>query len=370
MTKTTRSLLLLGIAPLLLGCASRSPQPAAFAPGLPVPQAVFTKDLRAGVACYRIPALIVAPDGTLVAAADERVDSCGDMDKNRDINIVMRASRDGGRTWSPIETVVDYPHGVTASDPSLIADRVTGALLLFYNYMDHDTAPGVYRLHVMRSDDAGRSWHAPRDITDQVIKPEWRAGFHFITSGNGAQTASGRLLHTLTTRRGAYVITSDDHGEHWALVDTPLQPGDESRIVELPDGTWMVNSRTSHTLGRRHTHLSRDQGNTWESRPEPALVDPGCNAGLTAFPQTAPDNAPPLLLFSNANAPRHRVNLSIRHSRDNGTTWSAAKTVYPGSAAYSVLAPLDEDTVGLLFEKDEYNEIVFVRLGLDWITAD
>lgn len=360
-------LLLAIIAPMVIGCSHiatpHSPQ------DLPIATTVFSKDLRAGVACYRIPALMTASDGTLVAVADERVDSCGDMDKNRDINIVLRRSRDSGTTWSPPMTVVDYPDGITASDPSLIADSVTGALWLFYNYMDHNTAPGIYRLHCTKSHDVGLSWDTPVDITAQVTKPEWHRDFHFITSGNGIQTRDGRLLHTLVTGQGCYVITSDDHGAHWSLRDTLLTPGDESRIVELDDGSWMVNTRVDGRHDMRYAHVSSDLGRTWESRPEPALVDPACNAGLLTMASNGSDNAPTLLLFSNANSADQRANLSIRHSRDNGTTWSKGKTVYAGAAAYSVLAALPGGGVGLLFEKDDYEDIAFARLSLDWITS-
>jgi sialidase-1 len=360
-------LLLACIAPLVLGCAHtatpHSPK------DLPAATTVFSKDLRAGVACYRIPALMTAPDGTLVAVADERVDSCGDMDKNRDINIVLRRSADNGVTWSPMATVVDYPDGITASDPSLIADSVTGALWLFYNYMDHNTAPGIYRLHCTKSHDAGVNWDKPVDITAQVTKPEWHREFHFITSGNGIQTRDGRLLHTLVTRQGSYVITSEDHGAHWSLMHTLLTPGDESRIVELDDGSWMVNTRVDGRHDMRYAHVSSDLGKTWESRPEPALVDPACNAGLLTMASNGSDSAATLLIFSNANSANQRANLSIRHSRDSGTTWSKGKTVYAGAAAYSVLAALPDGGVGLLFEKDDYQEIAFVRLSLDWITS-
>ena len=86
--------------------------------------AVDRTDTARAVSCYRIPAITTAPDGSLIAAIDERVPSCGDLKWSRDINIVMRRSTDGGRTWSPIRKVVDFPDGQSASDPSLITDTV------------------------------------------------------------------------------------------------------------------------------------------------------------------------------------------------------------------------------------------------------
>ena len=77
------------------------------------------------IACYRIPSLITAPNGDLIAAIDERVPSCGDLKWSRDINIVVRRSEDNGKTWAGIERIVDFPDGQSASDPSMIVDEVT-----------------------------------------------------------------------------------------------------------------------------------------------------------------------------------------------------------------------------------------------------
>ena len=127
--------------------------------------AVDRADTARAVSCYRIPAITTAPDGSLIAAIDERVPSCGDLKWSRNINIVIRRSTDGGRTWGPVERVADFPDGQSASDPSLITDTASGTVFLFYNFMDHDRARDVYFFHVMRSTDNGRTWSAPEDIT-------------------------------------------------------------------------------------------------------------------------------------------------------------------------------------------------------------
>jgi len=336
--------------------------------GLITHQNVFNRAMREGVACYRIPALATAPNGDLIAAMDERVASCDDLGTNRDINIVVRRSADHGLTWSAIETVVDEDYGISVSDPSLIVDRKTGVIFLFHNYMNHNTERGIYRMHVTRSRDNGVSWDKPEDITSQITKTEWKRDFQFITSGNGIQTRSGLLLHTLVNlNRGLHVFGSSDGGKTWFLVDSPLKPGDESKIVELADGSWMVNSRVKGK-GMRHVHTSADQGRTWQSRPEPALVDPACNASLIRYTSIADGYNKNRLLFSNAKAKNARRNMTVRVSYDEGASWTEGKTLYAGEAAYSSLAILDNGEIGLLFEKDDYTENVFVRFSLEWLT--
>ncbi|MCC6145040.1 MAG: exo-alpha-sialidase [Candidatus Hydrogenedentes bacterium] len=338
------------------------------AAGVAVQQDLFNAAMREGVACYRIPALATAVNGDLLAAIDERVASCKDLGENPNINIVLRRSSDLGLTWSPIQTIVDFPEGLSASDPSLIVDRQTGAIFLFYNYMDHFAARGEYRLHVLRSNDHGLTWQAPEDITDQITPDAWRKDFKFITSGEGSQAQSGMLLHTLVNlKHGLHAFGSKDHGQTWFLVNTPLVPGDESRIIELTDGTWMVNSRVKKA-GMRYVHRSSDQGKSWSTAPDPQLADPGCNASLIRYTGMEDGHTRSRLLFSNADSADKRRNLSVRISYDEGMTWSKGKTIHGGSAAYSSLAVLPNGDIGLLFEADDYTANFFVRFTLDWLT--
>jgi len=321
------------------------------------------------VNCYRIPSLVTAPNGDLLVAIDERVPSCGDLKWSRDINIVMRRSSDGGQTWSDIQRVADFEDGRSASDPSMIVDQETGEIFLFYNYMDLDAAPDVYYLHVMTSVDNGLSWSAARDITSQITKPEWRNDFKFITSGRGIQTRSGKLLHTIVNLdSGMHVFGSDDHGESWYLIDTPVEPANESKIVELADGRWMVNSRMNGP-GMRYVHISDDEGASWKSRPAEDLVDPGCNGSIIRLSSMAADGSGRnRLLFANANSADSRENMTVRISYDEGETWSDGKTIYAGGSAYSTLTVLENGDIGLMFEKDNYTENVFVRFSLAWLT--
>lgn len=334
----------------------------------PVFRDLFNAKMEAGVSCYRIPAIITAVNGDLLVAIDERVPSCGDLKWSKDINIVMRRSVDNGESWSEIETIVDYPLGKSASDPSMIVDKVTGAILLFFNFMDLDNEKDVYYLKLIKSTDNGKTWSSPIDITSQIAKSEWHNDFKFITSGRGIQTSSGKLLHTLVNlKNGLHLFGSDDHGESWYLIDTPIIPGNESKIIELVDGTWMINSRFNGK-GIRFVHTSTDDGATWLSKPDSTLIDPGCNASIiryTSIKQGADKNR---ILFSNAKMIDERKNMTIRISYDEGKSWTDGKTIYSGESAYSSMSILENGDIALFFEKDNYQENVFVRLTLEWLT--
>lgn len=331
-------------------------------------QDLFNTSMNEDVACYRIPAIVTAPNGDVIAAIDERVPDCGDLRTNRDANIIIRRSSDNGKTWSDIETVVDFPEGQSASDPSMIVDSVTNEVFMFYNFMDLDKEIDVYYLHVVKSADNGKTWSEPEDITSQITKPEWHKDFKFITSGRGIQTRSGKLLHTMANlNSGLHVFGSEDHGKTWFFIDTPIQPADESKVIELADGTLMINARVNGA-GMRYVHTSTDDGKTWTTNPAPELVDPSCNASILRYTATADGDDKNRLLFSNANSAKDRVNLTVRISYDEGKTWTEGKTVYEGLSAYSDLTILENGDIGVFFEQDDYTKNSFVSFSLDWLT--
>ncbi|WP_149304375.1 sialidase family protein [Pareuzebyella sediminis] len=331
-------------------------------------QNLFDATLSEEVSCYRIPALTTAPNGDLLAAIDERVASCSDLGTNPNINIVLRRSTDHGKTWSEIEKVADFPEGQSASDPSFIVDMQTKNILLFYNYMNVNEEKGVYYFHVMKSNDNGKSWSAPQDITSQISEKDWSRDFKFITSGRGIQRRSGQLLHTLVNlEHGLHLFGSDDHGKTFFVRDKPLLPGDESKVVERADGSLMVNSRVN-SGGMRYAHFSGKNEATWHAEPQPELIDPSCNASMIRYTEKADGFSKNRILFSNAKNNRERKNMTVRISYDEGQSWGEGKTIYQGLAAYSTMTILENGNIGLLFEGDGYTKNYFTQFSLEWLT--
>jgi len=182
---------------------------------------------------YRIPALITTNAGTLLAVCDARVSKPGDAPNN--IDQVLRRSVDGGRTWLPMQRIVDYPGTEAAADPSLLVDRTTGRIWLFHAHAPEgigsgQSQPGLsgptFGYHVVTSDDDGLTWSRPRDLTPMVKDPAWNA--FWPGPGRGTQTRDGRLLVPSTCSHKAvcssHMVYRDDHGKTWPVAKT-VYPG-------------------------------------------------------------------------------------------------------------------------------------------------
>ena len=342
-------------------------------------QTVLWKCGDGGIKSYRIPALCTAPNGDLLAVCDARANHAGDLNSSQPINITCRRSTDGGATWSdPVNTWTwqwnDDEHWA-GSDPSFIVDADTKKIFLFYNVWESKKKHGVFQFYVQESTDNGKTWSKPRDISGDIAFPEWpfgkrdsEGGFIFITSGSGIQTKDGTLLHTIVhVNDGNALFGSDDHGKTWKPFGKPVKNGDECKVVELLDGSWMINSRWRG--GGRQIHVSKDRGKTWESRYDATLVDPQCNAQIMRYPLACarpgkslkPGMPESVLVFSNCNATGRR-NLFVRASWDEGATWTEGVCVEPAGAAYSDMTILPNGKLGVLFEGAGYDTIRFCTL--------
>lgn len=334
---------------------------------------VLWKGGDAGIKVYRIPALCAAPkSGDLVAACDARTWDGGDLDRGQPINISIRRSSDGGKTWTPpVNSWTwrwDGDEQWAGSDPSFIVDAQAKKIFLFYNVWECKKQNGVYQFFVQESSDDGKTWSKPRSISKEISFPGWgfgkhrnAGGFIFISSGSGVQTKDGTLLHTLVhVGDGNALFGSEDHGKTWKAMGRPVKCGDECKVVELSDGSWMINSRWRG--GGRQIHVSKDRGATWESRYDASLADPQCNAQIARYGK--------VLLFSNCNSPTRRANLYLRASIDDGRTWSDGVCVEPQGAAYSDIALLPNGDIGILYEGAGYDTIVFTTVPRADVAAE
>ena len=331
-----------------------------------------------GYTVYRIPALITTPKGTLLAFVEARKDSWEDQGH---IEMMMRRSSDEGKTWTAPQ-LVKRDGSNAISNPTVVVDRQTGTIWLLLirtstkKYKDNDAiskATGrVSDMWVMHSNDEGATWIGPTDITQAVN----RRGWNRIVPGPGVgiQLRSGRLVIPCTHFHGDvgtdHIIYSDDHGRSWHLGGTIEGKMDEDQIVELTDGSLMINMRNYEDKGHRGISISKDGGMTWSKvASDPTLIEPTCEASLIRYTTSPPSNKN-RLLFSNP-ASSDRIRMTVRLSYDEGKTWPVAKLLNAGGSAYSCVTVLPDMQIGCLYERGQHRpaeRVTFARFSLAWLT--
>jgi sialidase-1 len=327
-----------------------------------------------GYHTFRIPALLVSQKGTLLAFCEGRKTGRGD---HGDLDLVLKRSSDGGKTWGPLELV--YEEGgdrtITIGNPCPVVDQDTGVIWLPFCRDNNDVL-------VTSSNDDGRTWAKPALITKDVKEANW--GWYATGPGNGIQLTrgphKGRLVipcdHRVTDRGDlkfsgrSHVIYSDDHGKTWKLGGATDFAMNECAVVELTDGTLMLNMRSYRGKGRRGVATSSDGGLTWtQPIDDPTLIEPVCQASFIRHAWSGSGSASQLL-FSNPASTSGRDHLTIRLSEDEGKTWPVSKLLYEGSSAYSCLAALPNGDIGIIYERDNYGRITFARITVSWLMED
>jgi sialidase-1 len=352
-----------------------SPSSAPARASEPAQTPVFTSGQH-GYHTYRIPALVVARSGALLAFCEGRKHSGSD---SGDIDLLLKRSLDGGKTWSQSQIIWDDGAN-TCGNPCPVVDAASGTVwLLMTHGLGSDTeaqiiagkSRGTRSVWITSSHDDGLTWARPVEITKDVKKADWT--WYATGPGVGIQTRSGRLIVPCNNQvagsrtQQSHVIFSDDGGSTWKLGGVVGPKCNESQIVELSDGALMLNIRSYRGHNRRLTCISKDGGETWSSLVESeALIEPVCQASIIRYP--GPHNG---LLFANP-ASKKREKLTIRLSRDDGNTWPIARVLHDGPAAYSCLAVLPYGTIGCLYERGEkqaYETITFARFSMDWLNT-
>ncbi len=331
-------------------------------------QDLFTSGLE-GYHTYRIPALAVASDGTVLAFCEARRHTGHDDDE---IDILLRRSTDGGRTWSPRQLVV-ADGDRTCGNPCPVVDRVRGEVLLPFCKDNQE-------VFVTRSTDSGGTWSAPVEITAQVKVPPW--SYLGTGPGHGIQLQSGRLLvpswvdespGPATWRQppprwgkvqSSIALFSDDGGNTWKSGSKLTHDAsDECEAVETADGSVYLTLRSRGGRRCRGWSRSTDGGETWsEVAFDPGLPEPSCQGSVMALGDGR-------LLLAHPGRPYARAELTLRLSRDQGRSWSSAGVLEPGAAAYSDLAVTSEGQVLCLYEAGQYGCLRLTRFHPSWIEA-
>ncbi|MFC2097270.1 exo-alpha-sialidase [Bacteroidota bacterium] len=334
-----------------------------------------------GYDTFRIPSIITSKKGTLLAFCEGR-SSRSDHAQN---DLVLKRSTNNGKTWGKLQLIAQDGNN-TLSNPLAVVVGETARIILMYQrypdgYHEREVVPGLNGAKICRtfkifSDDDGESWSEPLEITSSVKRPTW------VTStaggpGNGIQIQhgeyKGRLIMPFNQgpygKWKVYAVISDDLGENWHYGEIAFEQdpgmGNEVQMVELKDGSVMLNSRSANGALRRKTAISIDGGENWTGLiDDPNLIEPMCMASILrySFPENGDKSR---IVFSNPASDSKRMNGCLKISYDEGKSWELEKIIYNGSFAYSALTKCKNGDIGVLFERDDYSKISFMPVKLN-----
>jgi sialidase-1 len=347
---------------------------------------------------YRIPAIIRLPDGQLLAFAEGRVNGSNDFG---DINIVLKRSKDNGKSWGKAVTVVDYDR-LQAGNPAPVADLTDpefpqGKIFLFYNTGTNSEnevrkGKGYREVWYKTSSDQGTTWSEPVNITTQVhrpFQPEINSSYNFKedwrsyanTPGHATQITNGKYRGRIVVAANhsagdpeknwedyaSHLFYTDDHGKSFRLGQTVQIAGsNEATSSEISGNGLILNARNQKgDIKARIVAISKNGGETWDSTwIDKNLPDPVCEGSILTVGQ---ENGKYILAFCNPVSEKKRDNLSLRISFDEGRTWPVLFPVDRSPdqhhsddyTAYSDIVNISTDEIGVLYERDNYSEIVF-----------
>jgi len=366
---------------------------------------------------YRIPGLTTSTTGTLIATYDVRRQSSRDL--QGDIDIGLSRSTDGGTTWKPMQIALNrgawggLPEKFNGiSDACILVDEKSNAIfvagLWMHGVLDENgkwieglsessadwnhqwrskgSQPGfgvkqTSQFLITKSTDDGQTWSEPVNLTEMCKKEYW--WLWAPAPGHGIMLKDGTLVFPTQGRDNtgnsfSNITWSKDEGKTWTTSNMASHGTTENMIVQLSDGSIMINARDGSNKGNlsltngRVISVSSDLGKTWTVHPTSrnALIEPACMASLHKHEYTENGQKKSILLFSNPNSKTNRDNMTIKVSFDNGETWPEKYWMLldqKSGRGYSCLTSIDEQTIGILYEGSQA-DMVFQKIALSELT--
>lgn len=283
----------------------------------------------------------------------------------------------------------------TKSDHSNLGDIYKGKQLLGNIYFTkHKTSP--FRLAkssyvwMSYSDDDGRTWSSPRDITASLR----RRGMKFLGIGPGKGIVlkwgphAGRIIipaystnwkSHLRGSQSSRLIYSDDHGKTWhtgkavndnrvlsngekihsLTMDNKKEQNTESVPVQLKNGDIKLFMR--NLTGNLEVATSKDGGETWQNHVKRYKEVHDAYVQLSAI--RFEHDKKEYILLVNANGPgkkRQDGYARLAQVNRNGSfKWLYHHHIQDGSFAYNSVQQLNNDQFGVLYEHREKHQNSF-----------
>lgn len=321
---------------------------------------------------WRIPAMVVlhhqqgenaSKNGRVVTMADNRFNHNGDLPNH--IDVYERHSDDNGATWSTHKMVVgtEADHALVGGDHGFgdvsLVECASGKIVAIMvggpGYFGSTPSNPIVPT-IITSTDGGDTWSTPRTLTNELYKTTYTEGAvqgSFAGSGRGLmlqrqkdESLNGRIMFAMSHRFGKnnvqeYIIYSDDEGDTWKFsTQSAYNGGDESKLVELADGTVMISVRQG---GQRGYNKSTDGGVTWGTQAKWADISgTACNGDILYVNKH-------VLLHSYPNN-GSRKNLTIKASFDDGKSWSNPYVVCAPGASYSTMDVTKDGDIAIFYE--------------------
>ena len=380
---------------------------------------------------YRIPAMVTAKNGDIIAISDYR--PCGSDIGYGEVDVKYRISTDGGQTWGPEGFVADgLGEGenqefwkIGFGDAAVVADRESNKVLIMMvcgktvcwngNYIPSG-APNAAQSNPNRVarvyaeyDEQKKVWNFsdPVEVTNSIYTLFDNAD-HTQTSLRSLFIGSGRICQSRVTKKGSHyrlycsvwagrdggnrVLYSDDFGGSWHILgtaaDRPAPSGDEPKCEELPDGRVILSSRKG---GGRYFNIFTFNDDTkttgsWgqvvaSNEQEGGISDNGQATNgeiISVQAMNMAGETKTLMLQSEPWGPG-RSNVGIYFKEIDPKTnytpatfaqhWTTGLQVSDRSSAYSTMTILPNGNVGFFFEESPSDYcMVYRELSMKEIT--
>lgn len=318
---------------------------------------------------YRIPTILQAANGDLLAFAERRNTSNDDLGNN---DIVLSVSDDNGATWGALSVLVD--NGTDrAADPCPILGADGTVYLLYAKGPSAATSDETW---IITSDDNGATWSSEVEITADLKY----AGWDKVTPlpSTGLCLTSGRLVFACRTRDSdratqenrTFAAYSDDSGSTWAagyVLD--LDGSNESVIAPLTDDTLIMHARVEGDNAQpwQAWSLSFDEGNSWQFlRLAHTLPTNRVNTGLASITRTLVRTGTATRGTAYSNSDRRDL---FVYTSPTGEIWDRRSYIQNGPIGYSQVIEVADNTAGILYEGDDDGGTVAGEYDIFYRTA-